>query len=70
MTYYVRRQKHDRIAWVGPLRTFRNASDEADAWRENGWSATIHASTPVIKIEVAIWEQEKKAKKKTRGEKP
>jgi hypothetical protein len=62
-SYYVKRRKGDRTNWVGPL-ALTHAHHEQNAWIIAGWDAWIHAATPAIKVEVAIWEQEKKARKR------
>jgi protein gp37 len=67
MTYYVKRYRHstERTAWVGPIRSERQAEREAQAWRDArdsfdraDWTAEVHESTPEIRREVRAWQRE------------
>jgi len=56
-SFYVHRTRGDREGWTGPIRSQRQADREAAAWREAGWAATVHPSTPETKRRVRAWER-------------
>jgi hypothetical protein len=60
MSFYVKREHSDgRVGWVGPIRSFRQARREFAAWRESGWDAVIHDSTPDVRAAVRSWQRER-----------
>ncbi len=58
MSYYVKRSRDGHDGWVGPIRSYRQARREFAAWRQSGWDAIIHDSTPEIRAEVRVWQHE------------
>lgn len=60
MSYYVKRQHSDgRIGWVGPIRSYNQSRREFAAWRDAGWDAVIHDSTPEVRAAVRAWAKAK-----------
>jgi hypothetical protein len=58
-SFYVHRvrQQDQRQGWTGPIRSRALADREAEAWRQVGWDATVHPSTPDTKRKVRAWER-------------
>lgn len=61
MSAYVKRTnpETDRVGWTGPIRNDKQAEREATAWRDAGWAAEVHPSTPEIRAQVRAWEKAK-----------
>ena len=58
MSFYVQRKHEDgRMGWVGPIRSYSQARREFAAWRECGWDAVIHDSTPDVVHAVRQWQK-------------
>lgn len=63
--YWIRRSKGERQGWTGSqrgggLRSLALAEREAQAWRDEGWTATIEGSTAEIRAEIRAWEKGKR----------
>jgi hypothetical protein len=58
MTYYVKRSG-GRLgyAFVGPIRSERQAQREADAWQSCRHSAQLLPSSPLVRAEVRAWQR-------------
>jgi hypothetical protein len=57
MSFYVKREHADgRMGWVGPIRSYQQARREFAAWRDAGWDAVIHDSTPDVRHAVREWQ--------------
>jgi hypothetical protein len=61
MTYYVRRERDDRVGWVGPIRSERQAGREATAWQECGWQALVFPSSANVRECVRRWQKAARA---------
>ena len=58
MSHYVRRVKETgEAAWVGPIRSFNQATREAASWRECGQPAEVLESTPELARTVRAWQR-------------
>jgi hypothetical protein len=61
MSFYVKRRKASgESAWVGPIRSERQARREQAAWKEAGQPAVVFPSTPAVRAEVRAWERAKR----------
>ena len=62
MSFYVYR-KHDdgREGWVGPIRSYKQARREFQAWEDAGWWARIDDSTPEVRAAVRAWTRSRDA---------
>lgn len=61
--FWVRRSKGERKGWTGSmhgggLRSQALAEREAQAWRAEGWTASVEESTAAVRAEVRAWERE------------
>jgi hypothetical protein len=58
MTYYVKRSGGQLgYAFVGPIRSERQAQREVAAWQSCGHSAQLLPSTPLVRAEVRAWQR-------------
>jgi hypothetical protein len=59
MSFYVKRTRiaDGHVGWTGPIRSFNQARREFAAWRNCGWDAVIHDSTPELRREVRDWQR-------------
>lgn len=57
--HYVRREKDDRVGWIGPIVSAAQAAREVAAWRDAGWSAEAYPTSPEIRRTVREWQAEK-----------
>lgn len=58
MSYYVKRSG-GRLgyAWVGPIRSERQARKEVAAWVSCGLTAELFETSPAVRAEVRSWEK-------------
>ena len=64
MSNYVKRTNiNGREGWVGPIRSARQAENEAHAWRTAGWTAEVLPATPEVKAGVKAWQKRVKAER-------
>lgn len=59
MSFYVKRERTDRVGWTGPIRSQRQAEREAEAWRDAFWTATVIQSTPEVRQQIRQWEKDR-----------
>lgn len=57
---YVHRTRPGREGWVGSIRSPAQAEREAAAWRQAGWEATVHPTSPQVRARVRAWEKRAK----------
>jgi len=57
MSFYVKRERTNRIGWTGPIRSAKQAEREAQAWRNAFWTATVLPSSPEVRKQVRAWER-------------
>lgn len=63
MLFYVKRNRCDRVGWVGPIRSEKQAGKEAAAWIGEGWGAVVLPSSPEVRAQIRAWQQAKKSKR-------
>jgi hypothetical protein len=60
MSFYVKREAPSGVAYVGPIRSERQAHRERDAWESAGRPAVVLVSTPAVRAAVRAWEKSKR----------
>lgn len=59
MSFYVRRTKSDgSTAYVGPIRSARQADKERAAWESVGQPSEVLPSSPAVRADVRAWQKQ------------